>query len=155
MVLRIGRIAIVLLALQNPSTAQQAFGQPYDLTLASGTLTHHVLTNDLFHVASLWMRVRPETEFHRWLSQGIDRQVTVILTTNADRFEDVENVRILRGPLICETAPDATRIVHIVFVRDELTGSPGPITFETGDSIVARAFDAYEDADVSIVIQIS
>ena len=42
-----------------------------------------------FHIDDLWLKVTPDTEFHRWLSQGIDRDVTITLTANADRFADV------------------------------------------------------------------
>jgi len=48
-----------------------------DVTVASGKLAHHYLTNDLFRIDKLWMQVAPDTLFHRWLSQGINGNAAV------------------------------------------------------------------------------
>jgi len=124
---------------------------------------------DLFHIGEFWISVTPDTLFHRWLSQGIGRKVVIRLTTNSARFGDVRNVRILSGTLKHETASNPTPssadvegrlprgnlpTVHILYLKDELTGSLGEVTFETADLRTARKFDAYFDTDVIIVIQI-
>jgi len=127
---------------------------PVDDIVASGSLAHHRLTNDLFHIGDLWMRVSPDTVFHRWLSQGIDHTVTILLTTNPTRFADAKKTRILTGTLMDDTAPNATPVIHILFIEDERTHRASPITFETTDRLIASKFDDYDDAEVSIVIQL-
>ena len=150
----LGRTAFVVLLAIGCCPGAVGAAQRTEVTVVSGDLVHHALTNDLFHIGDLWMKVKPDTEFHRWLSQGIDRKVTITLTPNADRFADAKDTRILRGSLMHETAPNATPVVHILFLKDELTGSVGAVTFETADSETATKFDSYDDADVSIVIEI-
>ena len=125
-----------------------------DVTVASGKLAHHDFTNDLFRIDELWMQVTPDTQFHRWLSQGINGKVSVVLTTHPDRFGDRPTIRILSGKLMHETAPHMSPIVHMIFLRDELTGSVGAVTFETDDRSTAQKFDAFDDDDISIVIEI-
>jgi len=78
--------------------------------------------------------VPADTEFHRWLSQGIDREVAIILAANVERFADARDVRILTGSLIHGTAPRGTSTIHILFMCDEVTQSVGPITFEIWSS---------------------
>ena len=129
-------------------------GQQAEDIVASDALVHHRLTNDLFHVGDLWIRVPPDTVFHRWLSQGIDRPVAVILTTNPTRFADAKNTRVLTGTLMDDTAPNATPVIHILFIEDMQTHQASPITFETTDRVIASKFDDYDDAEVSIVIQL-
>ena len=54
-----------------------------------------------------------------------------------------------------QTAPNARPVVHTLFLKDELTGSLGAVTFQTTDLATAAKFDSYDnDNDVSIVIQI-
>ncbi len=129
-------------------------GQPVEDRVASGSLVHHRATNSLFHIGDLWMRVSPDTVFHRWLSQGIDHPVAIILTTNPARFADEKNTRILTGTLVDDTAPNATPVIHILFIEDERTHQVSPVTFETTDRLIASRFDAYDEAEVSIVIQL-
>jgi mono/diheme cytochrome c family protein len=125
-----------------------------ELTMVSGNLEHHLLTNDLFHIDDLWMQVAPNTEFHRWLSQGINRNVTILLVLNADRFADAKGVRILTGHLVHDIAPAASPIVHELFLKDPATGAVSAITFETTDAAIAKAFDFHDDGEVSLIIQI-
>jgi hypothetical protein len=119
-----------------------------------GTLVHHRLSNDLFHIDRLWMRVEPDTLFHRWLSGGSGRTAAIALTTDPARFEDLPNVRILTGRLIHQIAPMATPLLHVLFLQDDRTGVLGPITFETEDPTVANAFDRWADAEVSVIMEI-
>lgn len=140
-----------------------------EVIVASGTLGGRFLADALFHIGEFWMRVPPDTQFHRWLSQGINRKVVIMLTTDPARFGDATNVRILSGMLIRGTAPNPTPatidvigrlpagnlpVVHILFLKDGLTGSLGPITFETADFETAMRFGAYDDTHISIVIEI-
>jgi len=120
----------------------------------SGSLAHHRLTDDLFRIDELWMQVTPDTEFHRWLSEGIDKDVAIILTHNPDRFADLKGVRILTGTLIHDTSPNASPIVHEMFLKDPATGAIGAVTFETTDAATAKKFDAYDGVEVSLIIQI-
>jgi hypothetical protein len=119
-----------------------------------GTLAHHRLSNDLFRIDRLWMRVEPDTLFHRWLLDGAGRVAAIGLTTDPGRFADVPNVRILTGRLIHQTAPTATPLLHVLFLEDPLSGFLGPITFETQDPIVAHTFDRWADAEVSVIVEI-
>ena len=125
-----------------------------DVTVASGKLAHHFLTNDLFHIDELWMQVAPDTVFHRWLSQGINDKASIVLTTNPDTFGDRPNIRILTGRLTHEVNPSESPIVHMMFLRDEATGTVGAVTFETDDPVTAQKFDGFDDKDVSIVIEL-
>ena len=122
--------------------------------IASGTLEHHVLTNDLFRIDDFWMRVTPDTEFHRWLSQGVDRRVSITLTTAPERYGDSPNVRILTGTLIHNTAFDAMIVTHILYVQDPETRALSPITFETVDASTARKWDEFDNGEVSVVIKV-
>ncbi len=125
-----------------------------DVTVASGKLEHHFLTNDLFHIDKLWMEVKSDTEFHRWLSQGINGKVSIVVTTNPEKFGDRPNVRILTGKLIHQLAPSLTPIVHMMFLYDEVLEALGAVTFETDDPVTARKFDGFDDKVVSIVIEL-
>ena len=125
-----------------------------DVTVASGTLAHHFFTNDLFRIDKLWMQVAPDTLFHRWLSQGINGQVSIVLTDSPETFGDRPNLRILSGALIHETAPRTSPIVHMMFLHDERLGTSGAVTFETDDLATAAKFHAFDDRDVSVVIEI-
>jgi hypothetical protein len=118
--------ALMLVALCGAVGAGHAPAGHEDVKVASGTLAHHFLTNDLFRIDKLWMQVTPGTLFHRWLSQGINGDVEIILTASPEKFGDRPNVRILSGTLIRGTAPQTSPIVHNVFLHDERTGSTGP-----------------------------
>jgi len=122
--------------------------------IASGVMDHHRLTNDLFHVNDFWMRVTPDTEFHRWLSQGIDRHVSISLTTTPERYGDSSNVRILTGTLIHNTSIDASLILHVLYVQDPQTRALSPVTFETVDQHTAAKWDNFDNGEVSVVIRV-
>ena len=117
------------------------------------------------------MKVGDGTEFHRWLSQGLDHVVVIRLMADATPVGDEKNLRILTGTLVHEVAgrvtPNTTNVVgrlpegdsgfvHMFFVRDEIagTGALSPITFESADLATVAKFSAYEGAHVNIVIQI-
>lgn len=163
------RIAVIASMCIGLGATRTAPADEAEVVIASGTLDGHFLADALFHIGEFWMRVSPDTEFHRWLSQGIHRKVVIMLTANPARFGDATNVRILSGTLMHGTAPNPTpaaidvigrlpagnlSIVHILFLKDGLTGSLGPITFETADFETAMRFGAYDDTHISIVIEI-
>jgi hypothetical protein len=122
--------------------------------IASGTLDHHVMTNDLFRINDFWMRVTPDTEFHRWLSRGVDRHVSISLTTTPERYGDSPNVRILTGTLIHNTAVGAMVVTHILYVQDPATRVLSPIAFETVDLHTAAKWDNFDNGEVSVVIRV-
>lgn len=151
-------LVILWLLAGAPSTSGSGRPTPGDkeVSVASGTLVHHELTDDLFHIDNLWMKVKPDTAFHRWMMQGVDRTASVILTTNPARFLDADNVRILPGRLMHNTTPDADGPpMHVLFLRDELTGSLGAVTFQTGDPAIVKKVEPYCDTPVSVIIQIT
>ena len=159
-------IAMVLIGTRASMTLAAGQGE---VTIASGTLEGRLLSGSLFHIGEFWIRVATNTEFNRWLSEGLTHNVVVLLTTNPDRFGDQKNVRILTGTLQHQTAPNPTAIttdvvgrlpegdsafVHELFLKDERSGSIGAVTFETADQVVASEFDKYNGKNVSIVIAI-
>ena len=123
-------------------------------TIASGEMGHHLLTNDLFHINDLWMRVQPGTEFHRWLSQGVDRRVTISLTTTPERHADAPDTRVLTGVVIHNTAINAMVVTHILYLQDPETRLLSAITFETVNSGTAAKWDNYDNGEVSVVIRL-
>ena len=160
-------MTILLLLAALPAGISTHAVAPADVTLAEGKLEHHRISNELFKIDELWLRVAADTEFHRWLSQGINHTVAIALTTNTGRLVDETGARILTGRLMHETAPNPTPMpvdvvgqlppgnlptVHIVFLRDELTGTIGAVTLQTSDRETAAKFDGLDDAHVSIVI---
>jgi hypothetical protein len=44
--------------------------------------------------------------------------------------------------------------VHVLFLKDEITGSLGAVTFETADRITADNLDEYANTHINIVIVI-
>jgi len=142
-------------ALQNGDSVGAAQAPVHaDVVVVSGKLAHHFFTNDLFRIDTLWMEVAPDTVFHRWLSQGINGPAAVVLTAAPEKFGDQPNARILTGKLMHSTAPGQSPIVHTMFLVDEQTGTTGAVTFETEDRATAMKFDPFDNATVSIVIQI-
>ena len=123
-----------------------------DVTVASGRLAHHYFTNDLFRIDKLWMQVEPDTLFFRWLSQGTNRKVEIILTERPGRFGDRPNVRIQSGRLQHATAPRSSPVVHSMFLFDERLAAVGAVTFETDDRGTAMKFVAFDNAAVSSII---
>ena len=146
--------ALLLVALCGGVCGAQTPAPHADVTVASGKLAHHFLTNDLFHIDELWMQVEPDTVFHRWLSRGINDRVVITLTTDPGKFGDRPSVRILTGKMMHGVDPGTSPIVHMIFLRDELSGSVGAVTFETNDPVTALKFDGFDDTEVSIVIEI-
>ena len=139
------------------------------VSVVSGTLKIEVLDDPIFHIDDLWMRVPSDTEFHRWLSEGLDQRVDVQVTTDPAGFADQPHMRILTGTLIHQTAPAPTAVttdvmgklprgdspmVHILFLQDPLSGSLGPITFQTTDRDMAAKFVPYDGRRIGIVIRI-
>ena len=145
---------LLLIVLCGGVCAAQRLPKRPDVTVASGKLAHHFFTNDLFRIDKLWMQVAPDTLFHRWLSQGINGKVSIVLTASPETFGDRPNVRILSGTLMHETAPRTSPIVHMMFLQDERLGTTGAVTFETDDLATAVKFDAFDDKNVSVVIEI-
>jgi hypothetical protein len=144
---------------------------PADAVVASGRLDGRFLAASLFHIDEFWMQVARGTDFHRWLSQGLGRQVVIRLTADATRVDDEKRMRILTGMLVHETAPRPTSItanvvgrlpdgdsgfVHVFFVTDEIAGSGtlSAVTFETADLATVAKFAAYEGGRVNIIIEI-
>jgi hypothetical protein len=145
-------LAAVLLLAASPAVPQVTSDS--DIVAVSGELEHHRMSNSLFHIDDFWMRVAPDTQFHRWLSQGIDREVSIILTRNPDSYGDRENVRILSGRLMHQTVPSESPVMHVLFLQDEETGTIGAVTFQTDNPVIARKFDPFDDRGVSIIIEI-
>jgi hypothetical protein len=165
----LARIAVIALMLISLGATGALAAEDAGVIVASGTLDGRFLAKSLFHIGEFWIRVPPDTEFNRWLSQGIDRKVVIRLMTDPARFADVKNVRILSGTLMHGTAPDSTPntedgigrlptgdspVVHLLFLKNELTGGFNAITFETADLETAMRFDAYDNAPINIVIEI-
>jgi hypothetical protein len=163
------RAALVVFVFIAPRSTPLLAAADADVVVASGRLDGQLLGKSLFHVGALWIRVPAGTEFHRWLAQGLDRNVVITLTANASRFGDEKNLRILSGTLIQETAPAPTPnttnvvgslpegdlpFVHILFLKDEVTGTLGAATFETADFVTAAKFDGLDNKHVNIVIQL-
>ena len=162
-------IAVIASIFIGLGAARALAAEGTEVVVVSGTLDGRFLARALFHVGEFWMRVPADTEFNRWLSQGVDRKVVIRLMSDPARFADVKNVRILTGILIHQIAPAPTpafidvigrlpagdlSFVHMLFLKDELTGTFGPVTFETADFATAAKFDAYDDTEISIVIEI-
>ena len=163
------RTAVIVSMVVGPGTIAPRAADDGDLVVASGTLDGRFLDSALFHIGEFWMRVPPDTEFNRWLSQGLGRTVVIRLLTDPARFDDVKNVRILTGILMHQTAPKPTPattdvvgrlpeggsgFVHVLFLKDELTGTLGAVTFETADVATAAKFDIYNGLRINIVIQL-
>lgn len=140
-----------------------------DVVVASGKLEVAVLDKALFHIGEFWMRVPAGTEFNRWLSQGIREKVVISIVADVSRFADAPKVRILQGTLIHVTAPNPTEVVndvtgrlpsgnlltvHALSLQNDITGSLGPITFQTADAETAAKFDAYDGTLITMVIQL-
>lgn len=125
-----------------------------EIVIASGTLVHHALTDDLFYIGTLWIRVTPGTESHRWLSTGIGHRATLTLAVDPSRFADKRNTRILPGMLRHSEAPSAWPLVHVPFFTDDETGAISSLTVETSDETVARLFGRRDNFASSLVVQI-
>src|SRR5512140_2827670 len=107
---RLARTAVIASVLIGISPIRTTAAGQTDVVLASGEMEGRFLAESLFHIGEFWMKVQADTEFHRWLTQGIDRKVVITLTSNPERFGDDRNMRILTGTLMHETAPDPTSI---------------------------------------------
>jgi len=145
---------VLLVPVLARSRAPSVVAPQSDVLVVHGSLAHHRLSNDLFRINGFWMRVEPDTVFHRWLLRGTGHPASIVLTTAPDRFADRANVRILTGRLVHQTAPSETAVVHIFFQQDALTGSLGAVTFQTEDRALALTVDAWCDAEVSLIVEI-
>jgi hypothetical protein len=165
----LARIALIGSMLAGLGAPGMLAAQRADVIVASGTLDDRFLHQSLFHIGEFWIRVPSDTEYNRWLSQGIGHRIVILLTDDPTKFGDVANVRILSGTLIHNIAPAPTPMtedvigrlpegdmgfVHILFLKDELSGIFSPITFETKDRVEATKFEAYNGKPINIVIQI-
>ncbi len=168
---RLGRIVLVAAMFGGVGTPRLQADKPADAIVASGKLEGRFLADALFHIDEFWMRVASETEFNRWLSQGLDRPVVVRLVADTARAGDERNARILSGILVHQTAPKPTSIttdvvgrlpqgdsgfVHVFFVKDDIAGGAtlGAVTFETADLATVSKFSAFEGVHVNILIEI-
>ena len=166
---RLLQIVILAFVVIGVGTTRASAASGADVIVASGTLDDHYLDRDLFHIGEFWMQVPANTQFHRWLMEGMNRRVVILLANDTRRFSDEKNVRILDGTLMHQTAPKPTAssvdvkgalpdgnlaVVHVLFLKDETTGTFGPITFETSDFATASKFDAYDDRHIAIIIKI-
>jgi hypothetical protein len=125
-----------------------------DVPVACGRLAQDRSHVNLFHVGELWLHAPTGSIMNRWLLQAADAQVAVTLTSRPDTYGDSPDVKILTGTLQHNTAPRGLATIHIVFMRDEVTGTIGPVTFETTTFGVASRFDRYTGKNVSIVIRV-
>jgi hypothetical protein len=163
----LGGIALIVSMLVGPGVPGTLAAQGTDVIVTSGTLDS--FNDTLFHVDEFWIRVPPRTEFNRWLSRGVRHRVVILLTADPEKFGDVEHVRILSGTLIHNIAPAPTPMtedvvgrlpegdmgfVHVLFLKNELTGTFNPITFETKDREEATKFENYNGKPINIVIQL-
>jgi hypothetical protein len=123
-----------------------------DIVVANDDLAHHALTNELFHIDSLWIQTQPGSEFYRWLLGESGKPMALVLTSNPGHFGDRRHARILTGTLVHSTGPSEPPIVHVLVLVDPKLGVVSPITLETDDPAVAAKFDEFDNAEVSIVL---
>jgi hypothetical protein len=45
-------------------------------------------------------------------------------------------------------------VVHVLFLKDDVTGSLGAVTFQTSDRSTALKFDAYDSEPINVIIKI-
>lgn len=147
---RLPSLVCCLFVLVASAPAQEPPCGPDDLVV-SGKLVHDRWSDDLFRVDRLWMRVPSGTVFHRWLSDA--GGVAVWLTVDPSRFGDTPTFRILSGTIQHGVAPRESSLVHMIFVSDEVSGSVGPIAFQTTDLALVLRFDACPGVPVRIVIE--
>lgn len=147
-------LACVSLALHVSADVKAPTCEARDVPVACGRLAQDRSPDNLFHVGELWLHAPRGSVMDRWLSQAANGQVAVTLTSHPDVYGDQSNVKILTGTLQHNTAPYGLATIHIVFMRDEVTGTLGPITFETTAFGVASQFDRYTGKDVSIVVRV-
>ncbi len=153
-------IAWILSAASAVACVRPSLGPPPSqdsaaIRVVSGRLVHYRLSDELFHIDDLWLRVAPGTEFHRWLSAARNKRVTILLATGTDRFAEASSGRILIGELVHGTAPqDGAGLVHVLVLRDHTSNTLGPITFQTDDLGIARKFDVHAGEMVSILVSV-
>jgi len=166
---RLASMALTASLLTCPAAKPAAAAGPVEVVVASGTMNGRFLARALFHIGEFWMQVPPNTEFNRWLSQGLDRNVVIMLSNDTSRFSDVVNVRILSGTLVRNISAAVTpatedvmgrlpegdmAYVHELFLKDEPTGILGAVTFETADRLTASKFEDYVGKPVNVIIRI-
>lgn len=129
-----------------------------DITLASGKLARPRFRHGLFRVGPLWFQVPPDAPFHDWLLRAQGGQAALTLTTSAARYIDAKNTRILSGKPLHETVPSVSPVVHLMSLREVVTGNIA-VTLQTSDALVASRLETYmgnsiAESGVSIVIRV-
>jgi hypothetical protein len=129
-----------------------------DVTVISGKLARPVFTRGLFCIGPLWFRVASDAPVHDWLLHARGRRTAVMLTTDAARYVDAENTRILSGKPVHETVPSVSPVAHLMLLQDTVIGDIAA-TFQTTDAVVASRLEAYmvnsgDRSRVSVVIRV-
>jgi len=129
-----------------------------DVTVTSGKLARPMFARGLFRIGSLWFQVAPDAPFHDWLLNARGRQAAVTLTTNAERYVDAKNTRILSGTPVHETVPSVSPVVHVLLLQETLIGKTA-VTFQTTDALVASRLETCTASSgaksrVSVVIHV-
>jgi hypothetical protein len=129
-----------------------------DVTVISGKLARPKFARGLFRIGSLWLQVPADAPFRDWLLSARGRQAAVTLTTNAERYTDAKNTRILSGTPVHETVPSATPVVHVMLLHGAAVGNVAAM-FQTTDALVASrletcAANAGTRSRISVVIHV-
>jgi len=144
-----------------PATIEHAAGvgrADADVMVISGKLARPMFARGLFRIGSLWLQVPPDAPFRDWLLSARGRQAAVTLTTNAERYTDAKNTRILSGTPVHETVPSATPVVHVMVLHEAAVGYVAAM-FETTDAAVASRLETCTAAPgtrsrISVVIRV-
>jgi len=129
-----------------------------DVTVISGKLARPMFARGLFRIGSLWLQVPPDAPFRDWLLDARGRQAAVTLTTNAERYIDAKNTRILSGTPVHETVPSVSPVVHVLLLQAADAGNVA-VAFETTDRLVASrletcAANSGTRSHISVVIHV-
>ena len=129
-----------------------------DVTVVSGELTRPIFGRGLFRIGPLWLQVASDAPFHDWLLRARGYRTAVTLTTNAGRYADATNTKILSGKPLHETVPSVSPVVHLMLLQETVTGNIA-VTFQTTDAVVAGRLESYmadpvAGSRVSVVIHL-
>jgi len=129
-----------------------------DVTVVSGKLARPVFARGLFRIGSLWFQVASDAAFQDWLVHARGRQAAVTLTTNAERYVEAKNTKILSGTPVHETVPSVSPVVHVMLLQEPHIGNIA-VTFQTTDALVASRLEtcmanSRTGSRVSVVIQV-
>jgi hypothetical protein len=75
-------VAMIATGLAEPVAcvdAAAAVPSDTDAVIVVGTLVHRRLTNDLFHIVGLWMRVEPKTRIAALVDEWSDSKISVVI----------------------------------------------------------------------------